>query len=214
VLANGTITKASKTQNPDLHCALQSGGNAFGIVTKFTLRTFPIGKVWGGTRFYAKDKTPKLLAAVRDFTQYYPDPKAAIIATAEATAYGAAQLWVIFFFYDGPSPPEHVFQNFTRIAHLNSDTKMQSYSKLLYGNNNYVLNGSYYSVTSTVPLEEDPVANFTVTRLQPKHCLSLPSKTELKSWTPSMATGKRPVNPLSIIFSAASVQSLTSQSQH
>jgi FAD/FMN-containing dehydrogenase len=45
VLANGTITTASKNFNPDLYWVLQGGGNNFGIVTEFTLRTFPQGPV-------------------------------------------------------------------------------------------------------------------------------------------------------------------------
>jgi FAD/FMN-containing dehydrogenase len=45
VLANGTVAKASKTVNPDLHRALQGGGSAFGVVTSFNLTTVPIGQV-------------------------------------------------------------------------------------------------------------------------------------------------------------------------
>jgi FAD/FMN-containing dehydrogenase len=45
ILANGTIRKASKESHPDLHRALQSGGNTLGIVSSFTLRTFPQGAV-------------------------------------------------------------------------------------------------------------------------------------------------------------------------
>src|ERR1700712_1929762 len=73
VLANGTITKASRTQNRDLHQALQGGGSSFGVVTSFTLSTFPQDhQVWGGTRSYTAAQTPKMLAAIRDFTEHYP----------------------------------------------------------------------------------------------------------------------------------------------
>jgi FAD/FMN-containing dehydrogenase len=41
VLANGTVTQASATINPDLYAALKGGGPNYGIVTAFTLNAFP-----------------------------------------------------------------------------------------------------------------------------------------------------------------------------
>ncbi|KAF2665625.1 FAD binding domain-containing protein [Microthyrium microscopicum] len=155
VLPNGTITTASRTHNPDLHRALQSGGGQFGIVTRFTLNTFEQGPVWGGVRFYNGDKTPQLLAAVRDFTEYYPDPRAGLILTAETTLYGYADLWVMFYFWNGASPPAHVFENFTKLPPMIDTVKTQSYTDLVYANNAFVLNGSYYSIaTETLPLPD------------------------------------------------------------
>jgi hypothetical protein len=48
VLASGDIVIASETQNADLFWALRGAGTSFGIVTSFTSRAFPQGKVWGG----------------------------------------------------------------------------------------------------------------------------------------------------------------------
>jgi FAD/FMN-containing dehydrogenase len=45
VLSNGTIVRANKERNQELHRALQAGGNQYGVVTAFTLRTFPQGPV-------------------------------------------------------------------------------------------------------------------------------------------------------------------------
>jgi hypothetical protein len=135
VLANGTVVKASETVNPDLHRALQGGGNLFGVVTSFTLRTFPGNTVWGGTRVYNSDKTLALLGAVGSFAEWYPDPKAAIIATAQQTLYGTVSLWTVFFFYDGSEPPSHIFKNFTNLEHLSSNTGPRLMSELLYANN-------------------------------------------------------------------------------
>jgi hypothetical protein len=95
---------------------------------------------------FADDKTPKILAAIRDFTEYYPDPKAAIIATGESTVYGAVGIWTIFFFYDGPSPPVGVFDNFTRLPSFADTTKTRTFTDLVYANNAFSLNGSFYTV--------------------------------------------------------------------
>lgn len=52
VLANGSITNASKTSNPDLFTVLKGGNNNFGIVTRFKFRTFPYQGLWGGLVTY------------------------------------------------------------------------------------------------------------------------------------------------------------------
>ena len=148
VLANGTITKASRTQNRDLHQALQGGGSSFGVVTSFTLNTFPQDhQIWGGTRSYTAAQTPKMLAAIREFTENYPDPKAGIIPTSESTASGLLNLWVVFFFYDGPNPPAKAFELFNKIPHTLSDTQTRTYENFLVSNNKYSLSGSVYTVS-------------------------------------------------------------------
>jgi hypothetical protein len=96
---------------------------------------------------YAADKTNAILSAIRDFTEYYPDPKAGIIATAEYTGYGLVNLWTVFFFYDGPNPPSYVFQNFTSLTSTTDTTGIKQYHELLFENNAFSLNGSFYTVS-------------------------------------------------------------------
>ncbi|CZT42260.1 uncharacterized protein RSE6_02118 [Rhynchosporium secalis] len=43
VLSNSTIVNANAHENPNLFWAMKGGGNQFGIVTKFTVNTYPIG---------------------------------------------------------------------------------------------------------------------------------------------------------------------------
>ena len=64
VLANGTITTASETLNPDLYYALRGGGNNFGIVTNFIVRKFPQGPVFTGMTSYAANQTEQVLDRV------------------------------------------------------------------------------------------------------------------------------------------------------
>lgn len=52
VLASGTIVQANARENSDLWKALKGGGNNFGVVTRFDLRTFPQKPFWGGVVFY------------------------------------------------------------------------------------------------------------------------------------------------------------------
>ncbi|KAL7791991.1 FAD binding domain protein [Trichoderma ceciliae] len=68
VLANGTIATATATKNTSLYKALKGGSSNFGIVTKFTIETFPIGLIWGGDAYYPTSTLDAHLQALHDFT--------------------------------------------------------------------------------------------------------------------------------------------------
>ncbi|EEA25210.1 hypothetical protein TMatcc_006569 [Talaromyces marneffei ATCC 18224] len=166
VLANGTITHANSSTNTDLFAVLKGGGNNFGIVTQYTLQTQPISnKVWGGVMTFSHDKSPQILQAIRDFTEYYPDDKAAIIPTCEHTPLFTE--WFVFMFYDGPSPPDGIFNNFTAIgADLNMTKTWNSYYDLLQDNDKYDLRGQRYAIgTETTPLPNATVGLEVMTTL-------------------------------------------------
>ncbi|EYE99687.1 FAD-binding oxidoreductase [Aspergillus ruber CBS 135680] len=65
-LANGTITIASESHNPDLYFALRGGGNNFGIVTSFTVRTFAQGPVFTSMSSYSANQSEQVLDKVYD----------------------------------------------------------------------------------------------------------------------------------------------------
>ena len=48
VLASGKVVNVNGNNYPDLFFALKGGSNNFGVVTRFDLKTFPQGKLWGG----------------------------------------------------------------------------------------------------------------------------------------------------------------------
>ena len=67
VLASGTIIIASASNNPDLWRALKGGSNNFGIVTRFTARTFPATKIWSGFLYMPGSQAAKVLASFYEF---------------------------------------------------------------------------------------------------------------------------------------------------
>ncbi|KAL4986706.1 hypothetical protein BDW68DRAFT_162633 [Aspergillus falconensis] len=76
VLADGSITNANATTNPDLFRALKGGGNNFGIITRFDMTTFPAVDVWDCTITYSKKATAQISEAIVDLTKNlatYPD---------------------------------------------------------------------------------------------------------------------------------------------
>ncbi|KAK2806462.1 hypothetical protein FQN50_005880 [Emmonsiellopsis sp. PD_5] len=135
VLASGEIVKASSTENVDLFNVLRGGGNNFGII-------------WGGNLILGADKTPEILAAVRDFAEYYPDDKAAIIATHDITLLDAVDIWLLFLFYDGETPPPGTFDNFTNIGPLLNTAKTQSYGDFVSAQDGLVITGQIYDMAT------------------------------------------------------------------
>ncbi|PVH97244.1 FAD-binding domain-containing protein [Periconia macrospinosa] len=135
VTANGSIVNVDAASQPDLAVAMRGSGNQFGIVTQFTIKTYPIGKVWGGSRVYAGDKQDEIFAALHRFIPYgHQEPKAAIIIS-DVIAVGKTSIILVFYFYDGPEPPSTgPFADFLKIIPTTTLTYTRSYADLLTAN--------------------------------------------------------------------------------
>jgi FAD/FMN-containing dehydrogenase len=155
VFANGTIGHITKDNHPDLFKALKGGGNNFGIVTNYKVQAHRQGDIWGGNLVYLRtpNKDKQLLQAVRDWTEYNEDDKAAVIVTAERANINVVDSWIIFLFYDGPTPPPDLFRNFTDVNPLLDTTRTQTYADLMAGSNWVVIKGNVVDIaTETIPL--------------------------------------------------------------
>ncbi|KAH8657747.1 FAD binding domain-containing protein [Xylariales sp. PMI_506] len=160
VLANASVVTITPDNYPDIFKALTAGGNNYGIVTSYLLQAYPQGQIWGGNYFFIADNdtSTQLLAALRDFTEYYPDDKAGIILTSERTLATFVDLWIMFLFYNGPEPPVGVFDNFTAVGPTIDTTKTQSMYELISGNDWAVVTGSVYTIgteSTTLPSAEN-----------------------------------------------------------
>ncbi|KAK8127717.1 hypothetical protein PG984_008825 [Apiospora sp. TS-2023a] len=135
VMANGTIVNITQETHPDLAVAMRGGGNQFGIVTQFTVKTRPMGKVWGGVRVYRRSRWEQLQAALHDFiTTGAEDPKAAIIF-ADFFMFKNWGVYSVFFFYDGENPPSTgPFAEMLKIPATVGSTSTKKYSSLLWMN--------------------------------------------------------------------------------
>ena len=167
VLADGTITDVNNSTNPDLFFALKGGGNqlgtaihkgtnakdstlttpTLGIITKYTMKTYPTTQIWGGTRIYFGDATESLIDAVSNFTTNFNDPKAAIIATT--TRNSLLNLWVMFYFYDAPTPPAGVFDQFDAIDPVLDFVGTDTFATVLTNNNAFNIQGMRYLIRAT-----------------------------------------------------------------
>ncbi|KAF7311780.1 FAD-binding PCMH-type domain-containing protein [Mycena indigotica] len=129
VKPSGAVVTVTQASDPELFFALKGGGNNFGIVTDFTLKTFPQTQVWGGLITYTADKLPAVANAVAAFAANVTDPKAAIIPAVNflATQPGVSHI----MFYDGPTAPSGIFDDFLAIPHFTKDVKTRSFLDLV-----------------------------------------------------------------------------------
>lgn len=67
VTSSGEVVHANMDDHSDLWWALKMGSTNFGIVTAFTVKTFPVGSVWGGIRAFSAEDSETILA---NFARY------------------------------------------------------------------------------------------------------------------------------------------------
>ncbi|KAF8069311.1 FAD-binding domain-containing protein [Lyophyllum atratum] len=150
VKPNGAVVTVTQVSDPNLFFGLKGGMNNFGIVTRFTLRTFPQGQVWGGLITYTFPQISDVAAATASFSASVTDPKASIITTYNFLLGqpGISQL----VFYDGPTPPAGIFDDFLAIPHLTQDVSTRDFLSLVKSspaNSTYGSRGIFNTVSLT-----------------------------------------------------------------
>ncbi|KAH9946908.1 FAD dependent oxidoreductase [Amylocystis lapponica] len=157
VLPNGTVSTITESSNPDLWFGLRGGFNNFGIVTKFTLQTFPQTQVWGGVINVIAEYANQVNAATANFAANTTDPKAAMIMSYDYTI--GSLLMSVILFYDAPTPPPGIFDDFLAIPYLTKDISTRSFLSLVQSAPSNIEQGDR-GVFNTVP-----VASFSPTIL-------------------------------------------------
>ncbi|KAL0954252.1 hypothetical protein HGRIS_005380 [Hohenbuehelia grisea] len=147
VKPDGTVATVTHASDPNLFFGLKGGFNNFGIVTKFTLKTFPQTQVWGGLITYTVDQISAVTAAAEAFSSTVTDPKASMISAINyisplailgPVGLGVSQL----LFYDGPTPPPGIFDAFLSIPHFTKDVSTRSFLSLVQAAPANVASGS------------------------------------------------------------------------
>lgn len=112
VLSDGSIVYASQYENTDLLWALRGAGPAFGVVTRYLARAYPIPSVYAGNliwRFH-RATAPSLLAHFRDCIKSAP-PQLYVNALLTAGPADQDSLVVIQMCYNGPVAEGKVFRD-------------------------------------------------------------------------------------------------------
>ncbi|KAI0634577.1 FAD-binding domain-containing protein [Trametes polyzona] len=129
VLPNGTVAAVRQDTYPDLFFGLKGGFNNFGVVTKFNLTTHAQTEVWGGLITITADQLDKVNAATVKFSQTVTDPKAQVLPTYNYVL-GQPGLSLLLF-YDYPTPPDGIFDDYLAIPHFTKDVKTRPFLDLV-----------------------------------------------------------------------------------
>ncbi|OTA90182.1 hypothetical protein M434DRAFT_14123 [Hypoxylon sp. CO27-5] len=130
VTATGAIVNANATSNPDLFWALKGGANNFGIVSKFTMKTYDIHDAWGGVRVYSLDALPQIFDALYQYQSVEnKDPYANIMLQAFPT--NASIGAILNIVYLKPEEEPEAFAPFRNITPLADLTKLQTLTELM-----------------------------------------------------------------------------------
>ncbi|KAF9455883.1 FAD-binding domain-containing protein [Collybia nuda] len=150
VLPTGQVKTITYTSDEDLFFALRGGGNNFGIVTKFTLRTHPQTAVWGGSIIYPGTQAEAVSTALLKYTTRVTDPKTGIQCTY--ATYGGESLVMVNLFYDAPRSPTGIFDDFLSIPAALLDVGTRSYLSLVQSANTNLTShtrGVYNTISHT-----------------------------------------------------------------
>ncbi|KAL4790381.1 hypothetical protein BDV19DRAFT_335753 [Aspergillus venezuelensis] len=138
VLPSGEIVTASETTNADLFFGLRGGGgNAYGVVTRYTVQSVPANTFYAGIVVYLFQQNSDVLDAISNFITYNEDPQAAIIGTymklptPDLLDLNLDEAIIMFLVYDGTKEEYEQgkpFKNFTDIPHLLNTQKEMDYS--------------------------------------------------------------------------------------
>ncbi|KAF2670690.1 FAD-binding domain-containing protein [Microthyrium microscopicum] len=131
VTANGSVVHVTPESHPDLAVALRGSGEQLGIVTQFTLNTHPIDQVWGGYRIFTSGYRDQILQGFHEFVgNPSADPKAAIIVDSAHILFNSS-FYMVYFFYDGATPPKGAFGKLGDIKPTLDLCKTRTYPELL-----------------------------------------------------------------------------------
>ncbi|GAB1522845.1 hypothetical protein RhiTH_005970 [Rhizoctonia solani] len=143
VLANGTISTVTAESAGDLFRALKGGTGNFGLVTSFTLQTYPISQVYAGNLYYSPDNYDALFPLMEEYAckGVESDPKSHVISAFVYFPSQAIDMATFYSFYLEPviAPPEAIKPFFgvpTVINTVKVKTVKQAADELTIGTTN------------------------------------------------------------------------------
>ncbi|KAH8832232.1 hypothetical protein DL96DRAFT_1458470, partial [Flagelloscypha sp. PMI_526] len=106
VLANGDVIEAGAANHGDLYKALKFGSTNYGVITRFDLKTYETGDIWGGARFHPYEDARPLLDHLAEMTLSLKDTPTAFSAVglAYSDKMRGYMLWSPIISVAGPQP--------------------------------------------------------------------------------------------------------------
>ncbi|KAK2462597.1 hypothetical protein APHAL10511_005330 [Amanita phalloides] len=184
VKPNGDVVKVTRESDPELFFGLKGGLNNFGIVTHFIMKVLPQHLVWGGTIVYPATSASDVTAAIAKFSATNTDPKGNIVASY---VFGDKQFFIpVVFYYDGPSPPSGLFDDFMKIPSTVQNVHEETLTDFIRKVSLAISSGLRGGVHTVPLLEYTPhimnvIQNETITS-KTRHCAHLGRALEIYKW--------------------------------
>ncbi|EMD34615.1 hypothetical protein CERSUDRAFT_116778 [Gelatoporia subvermispora B] len=114
VVPDGRILTVTENKEKKLFQALRGGGNNFGIVTSFVLKTVPQTETYGGSFMVPGDRAEEAKVAIANFVAQEDRREAALVSAFRHRLVDGALDYSITFMcvFDGPQPKRPVFEQF------------------------------------------------------------------------------------------------------
>ncbi|KAF7946730.1 hypothetical protein EAE96_009715 [Botrytis aclada] len=134
VTANGTILQVNDATYPDLFWALKGGSNNFGVVTRYDLKTYESGLVFGGSVQWGANATQQYLDA---YTAYIApgggidDANGNLMPDFSYSPMTGTESSGTVYFYNGNDPSPKAFENFTAIPTVSSEVGIMNFSAIV-----------------------------------------------------------------------------------
>lgn len=164
MLANGTIMSASATQAPDLFKALRGGGANFGIVTAFTLQSFPYRGMWGGMRANTAEHLDDLLEAFDEYATVSTRKDPHVSVVINMGMYEGNWIFANDLEYGVPveNDPPKVMKRFMDLPAVIDETGVRNMSALTISMANLSPRGNYNSYWVLVTKHDPELLRFYV----------------------------------------------------
>ncbi|KAF2093096.1 FAD binding domain protein [Rhizodiscina lignyota] len=155
VLAGGRVLDVTKESSPDLFWALKGGLNNYGIVTRFTLKTFPLTDVYGGAVIYDPSRFDDFVKAVAFYSTPEGGMSDSLSAIEPVMAFVPSSGLIqggTFLFHQGSDAAPSSLANFTAIPANQSDASVRSYPSFVNDTltpefNSYASRQLYFTVS-------------------------------------------------------------------
>ncbi|MCJ1314163.1 hypothetical protein MMC25_007843 [Agyrium rufum] len=129
VTASSKIYQVNEMTHPDLFWALKGGSNNFGIITRYDLKTYETGTIFGGVlNWVGHENSLRFLDA---YTAWFApgggvedDAKAAILPNIAMTLPDFNETSATVLFYDENVTYPKTFENFTSIPRVESQSQL------------------------------------------------------------------------------------------
>jgi hypothetical protein len=119
--AKGELITVNSTSDTELFYALKAGATNFGIVTRITLSTYALGKVWGGAMVYTNQYRDDIMSAFATYqTAEQLDRKSALLSYMGISN---DTIYVILTYFDAVERPT-AFAPFYDMPYIYDGTRM------------------------------------------------------------------------------------------